>query len=93
MTTEVGVPGKNIIYLNIHHEGTTANETCSVNERWAHSLLENQSEYLVAISRFEVPMNKVPITRELKGAIEIYRYHDSLFNAEINNMDAPQHTC
>ena len=87
MTTEVGVPGKNIIYLNIHHEGTTANETCSVNERWAHSLLENQSEYLVAISRFEVPMNKVPITRELKGAIEIYRYHDSLFNSEINDMD------
>ena len=51
---------------------------CSVNERWAHSLLENQSEYLVAISRFEVPMNKVPITRELTGAIEIYRYHDQL---------------
>ena len=81
MTTEVGVPGKNIIYLNIHHEGTSANTTCKVNERWTNALLDNQSDYLVAISRFEVPLNRVPITKHLDNAIEIYRYHDSRFRA------------
>ena len=87
MTTEVGVPGKNIIYLNIHHEGTSEGEKCSVNERWTNALLDNQSDYLVAISRFEVPMNKVPITKQLNKAIEIYRYHESRFTDFANAVE------
>ena len=88
MTTEVGVPGKNLIYLNIHHEGTSEGEQCSVNERWTNALLDNQSEYLVAISRFEVPMNKVPITKKLDNAITIHRYHEGNYRNYVNGSEA-----
>lgn len=84
MTTEVGVPGKNILYLNLHQEGTSADSTCSVNELWSGPLLKRQSDYLVAISRFEVPMNRVAITKQVHNAVEIYRYYDHNIVTDMN---------
>ena len=72
MSVEVGVPGKTIHYLNLHKEGTTEGTFCEVDENWNGKILDKQDDYLVAISRFEVPMNRVPINRELKNAIEIF---------------------
>ena len=77
MTTEIGVPGKTIHYINLHKEGTSVGELCNVDEQWTSPLLNKQSDYLVAISRFEVPMNRVPINREIKNAVRIYRYYDA----------------
>ena len=82
MSTEVGVPGKTIHYLNLHKEGTSSNSFCEVNENWNGKILDKQSDYLVAISRFEVPMNRVPINREIKNAVEIFRYWDAPIQAK-----------
>lgn len=84
MTTEVGVPGKSIQYLNLHREGTKQDSFCSVDEQWSGPLVTKQSDYLVAISRFEVPMNRMPITREIKNAVEIFRYFDADFKTEVD---------
>ena len=76
MTTEIGVPSKTIKYINLHKEGTTDGEWCETDDRWNNMIVRRQSDYLVAISRFEVPMNKMPINREIVDAIKIYEYPD-----------------
>ena len=75
MTTEIGTKNKTIKYINIHKEGTTSEDTIDVDNRWTTPILEKQSDYLVAISRFEVPLNRVPVTMQMKNCIEIFRYN------------------
>ena len=99
MTTEVGVPGKSIQYLNIHREGTKDQRFCSVDELWTGPILQKQSDYLVAISRFEVPLNRMPITRAVPNTVEIFRYYDAALipqindSAEANNGDPHKISC
>ena len=88
MSVEVGVPGKTIHYLNLHKEGTTSGTFCEVDENWNGKILDKQSDYLVAISRFEVPMNRVPINRALKNAVEIYRYFDQSIHDKFKHIPA-----
>ena len=75
MSVLLGVPSRSIRYLNIHREGTGNNETCDVDSQWSNPILQKQDDYLVAITRFEVPMNRVPITQKLTNCIEIFKYH------------------
>ena len=84
MTTEVGVPGKSIQYLNLHREGTVEDSFCAVDEQWTGPIVMKQSDYLVAISRFEVPLNRMPINREIKNAVQIFRYFDGPYRASID---------
>ena len=78
MTTEIGTKNKTIKYINIHKEGLTAEDTIDVDNRWTTPILDKQSDYLVAISRFEVPLNRVPVTAQMDNCIEIFRYNDFL---------------
>lgn len=78
MSVLIGIPSRSIRYLNIHKEGKNNNEECSVDARWTSPLVEKQDNYLVAITRFEVPMNRVPITQELTDCIEIFKYNETL---------------
>ena len=77
MSVLIGIPSRSIRYLNIHKEGKNNTEECSVDARWTSPLLEKQDNYLVAITRFEVPMNRVPITQALTDCIEIYKYSET----------------
>ena len=77
MTTEVGIPSKTIRYINVHKEGLRDTDTISIDNRWTTPQLEKQSDYLVAISRFEVPLNRVPVTAKMDNCIEIFRYNDN----------------
>ena len=90
MSTEVGVPGKTIHYLNLHKEGTSEGTFCEVDENWNGKILDKQDDYLVAISRFEVPMNRVAINREIKNAVEIYRYLDEPLHAAFQALSAEE---
>ena len=76
MSVEIGVPSKTIRYINIHQEGLAEDQFCSVDSRWSTPQLDKQSDYLVAISRFEVPMNRIPVTAKMDNCIEIFRYND-----------------
>ena len=75
MSVLLGVPSRSIRYVNIHREGTGNHETCDVDSQWSNPILQKQDDYLVAITRFEVPMNRVPITQRLTNCIEIFKYH------------------
>ena len=83
MSVELGVPSRSIRYLNIHREGRQSDDTCNVDSRWSNPLLDKQDHYLVAISRFEVPLNRVPVTQKMDNCIEIFKYN----NAEFTFMD------
>ena len=88
MSVEIGIPSRSIRYLNIHKEGKSNSEQCSVDARWSMPLLEKQDNYLVAITRFEVPMNRVPITQQLTNCISIYKYsetHPATFSDDEKN--------
>ena len=77
MSAEIAVPGKTVRYLNLDETGALSGETsCDVDSRWTMPILDKQSEYLVAISRFEVPLNRIPMIAALENCIEIYKYHD-----------------
>ena len=76
MSVEVGNKSKTIKYINIHKEGESQNDFIAVDERWNAPILDKQDEYLVAISRFEVPLNRVPITAEMKNCIQIFKYNE-----------------
>ena len=69
MTTEVGTKNKTIKYINIHKEGILSEDTIDVDNRWDSPMLDKQSDYLVAITRFEVPLNRVPVTMQMKNCI------------------------
>ena len=87
MTTEIGTKNKTIKYINIHKEGLTAEDTIDVDNRWTTPILDKQSDYLVAISRFEVPLNRVPVTAQMDNCIEIFRYND--FLDEVRDITFP----
>ena len=75
MSVEVGVPSKSIRYLNIHKEGITGeNNFCHVDSRWTNPILDKLDDYLVAVTRFEVPANRLTMTQKLTDCIHIYRY-------------------
>ena len=80
MSVELGNKSKTVKYLNIHKEGHTGLDYISVDNRWSSPILENQSEYLVAISRFEVPLNRVAVTAKMEKCIEIFEYNDDYKN-------------
>ena len=92
MTTEIGTKNKTIKYINIHKEGLTAEDAIDVDNRWATPILDKQSDYLVAISRFEVPLNRVPVTAQMDNCIEIFRYNDDLdeIKEEQEQSERPQ---
>ena len=89
MTTEVGVPGKTIHYINCHLEGKQNGDTISFDNRWAEPQLQKQSDYLVAISRFEVPMNRVAVTAQMDNCIEIFAYNETINDIEEGDEKEP----
>ena len=88
MSVEVGSKSKTIKYLNIHKEGRTSDDYVGVDERWSSPLLQKQDDYLVALSRFEVPLNRVAVTAQMDNCIQVYRYND-LYNA-IHQVEADE---
>ena len=85
MSVEVGSKSKTIKYLNIHKEGVSNDDYIMVDERWPSAFLQHQDDYLVALSRFEVPLNRVPVTAEMKNCIQVYAYnhlYDDIKTAE-----------
>ena len=75
-TLEIGTPAKSVRYINVHQEGKSEGQFCSVDSRWSSPQLDKQSDYLVAISRFEVPLNRIPVTAKMDNCIQIFRYND-----------------
>jgi len=75
MSIEIGSHSKSIQYLSIHKEATN-DSFVSTDDRWSTPILQKQDDYLVALSRFEVPMNLVPITNKMENCIQIFRYND-----------------
>ena len=67
MSLELGGPDKNIIYLNLTKAGTESTnsadvtEDCSVTIKFQpRPLMDNQEDYLCAVTRFTVPLTEVP---------------------------------
>jgi len=75
MSVEVGSKSKTIKYLNIHKEGVSQDDIIAVDNRWPTPILEKQDDYLVALSRFEVPLNRVSVTAQMDNCIEVYQYN------------------
>ena len=78
MSVELGNKSKTVKYLNIHKEGRTAEDFIAIDNRWTSPILDKQSDYLVAISRFEVPLNRVPVTQKMENCIQIFKYNDTI---------------
>ena len=76
MSVEIGSKSKSVQYINVHKESRSSSEFCSTDDRWTMPQLHKQSDYLVALSRFEVPMNKVAITAAMTNCIQIFRYNN-----------------
>ena len=81
MSIEIGVPSKTIRYLNLHKEGTHGqNNFCSIDSRWRTPVIDKLDEYTVAVSRFQVPANRLAMTQKLEKCIEIFKYpEDDVF--------------
>ena len=47
---------------------------CNIDSRWTNPVLDKLDEYLVAVTRFEVPANRLAMTQELKDCIQVFRY-------------------
>lgn len=83
MSAELAIPSRTIRYLNVHREGTgDPNDFCSVDSRWTMPIIDKLDQYLVAVTRFEIPANRLPMTQGLKNCIQIFRYPDS-FNGNV----------
>ena len=74
MSVLLGLPSRNIQYINVHKEGTDNEEFCSIDSRWSSPVIDQLDQYLVAVTRFEVPANRIPMTQELIDCIKIYKY-------------------
>lgn len=85
MSVLLGLPSRNIQYLNIHKEGTLENDFCSVDSRWTTPVIDKLDDYLVAVSRFEVPANRIPMTQKLNDCIRIFRYDPALQGMNIED--------
>ena len=73
MSIEIGVPSKTIRYLNLHKEGTHGqNNFCSIDSRWRTPVIDKLDEYTVAVSRFQVPANRLAMTQKLEKCIVIW---------------------
>ncbi len=73
---EIGSHSKSIQYVSIHKEAYDDSTFCGTDDRWNTPIIQKQNDYLVAISKFEVPLNRVPITNPMPNCIEIYKYAD-----------------
>ena len=69
MSVEIGSQNKSIQYVSVFKESRSDDEFCSTDDRWSVPQLNNQADYLCAVSRFEVPMNRVPIVKAMKSCI------------------------
>ena len=75
MSIEIGTPAKSIKYLNIHKEGLGGeNNFCHVDSRWTQPILDKLDDYMVAVTRFEVPANRLTMTQKLTNCIQVFRY-------------------
>ena len=79
MSVELGDDDKNIVYVNMSKSGVeTENsaataQTCTVTIDFNDSaILEKENAYLVAVSRFSVPLSQVPIINAT--GFSVYRY-------------------
>jgi len=81
---EIGSQSKSIQYISITKESTGGEDFCNTDDRWSNPILNRQSDYLVALSRFEIPLNRVPITKKMDGCIQIYKYNDTLTGEQHN---------
>ena len=82
MSLELGGRSKSIQYLNLTKSGMESSndisvtETCNVSIKFANKpLLEDQSQYLCAVTRFSVPLVEVP-TIDATG-FDVYRYTET----------------
>ena len=73
---EIGTKSKSIQYLSVSKSASAHGEFCSTDDRWSNPILHKQSDYRVALSRFEVPLTRVPITAKMDNCIEIFQYKD-----------------
>ena len=73
---EVGSKSKSIQYLSVSKSASAHGEFCSTDDRWSNPILHKQDDYLVALSRFEVPLTRVPITAAMDNCIQIFKYKD-----------------
>ena len=83
MSIELGSQSKSIQYISIHKESTDSETTCNTDNRWSNPQLSKQSDYLVALSRFEIPLNKVPITKKMDNCLQVFRYNNETTNDAI----------
>ena len=88
MSVLLGIPSRNIQYINVHKEGTGNNEFCDIDSRWTNPILDKLDDYLVAITRFEVPANRIPMTQKLKDCIQIFAYDVVTTNNNIEDYAA-----
>ena len=88
MSAELAIPSRTIRYLNVHREGTgDPNDYCSVDSRWTMPIIDKLDEYLVAVTRFEIPANRLPMTQGLKNCIQIYKYPAHLAGKNVEDFD------
>ncbi len=84
MSVELGTPGKTIRYLNLHETGKNdGDSSCTIDSRWSMPIIDKQSDYIVAISRFEVALNRIPMIAALNDCIPIFEYNDDFIFRDI----------
>ena len=88
MSVEIGVPSKTIRYLNLSKEGIPGeNNECHIDSRWTTPLLDKLDDYMVAVTRFEVPANRLTMTQKLEDCIKIYKYPETPHFAGNRNIE------
>ena len=90
---EIGSKSKSIQYLSVSKSAERHGEFCSTDDRWSNPVIHKQNDYLVALSRFEVPLTRVPITAQMDNCIQIFKYKDEavvLTAADTDNMSEAQ---
>lgn len=94
MTLDLGGPNRNVFYLNFETRGTydpdnlLGTQICRANQEFNFAnLIENASDYVVAIERFRLPLQGIPMLRRIPAAIFI-RHGGT--NAIISTLNLPE---
>jgi len=106
-TIELGKPNKHLSYLNlsksgIHYRNEDHKDYCDITMDFSNSpWLQKQSDYLMSIPRFTVPLHEIPIIDSMPGAIQIFEFphlqsNEHAWQSHVWQLDsgnrAPGHT-
>ena len=90
MTLELGGPNRNVFYLNFETIGDSKDDReqiCRAEQNFNFAnLIENADQYILAIERFRLPLQGIPMLRAIPQAVQII---DNIGGGVIATLDLP----